>query len=115
MRYPPTSCWARTGFRGAYECWTRSTFEISRRKAIMKIAAKFSFLILSAAWLPAQAPPHGGGPGGFGPRFDTMSVGPGSKTPVLGAPYSAVQTSQMQQTLAGQRDFTAGAVEGVSR
>ena len=68
----------------------------------MKIAAKFSFLILYAAWLPAQAPPpHGGGPGGFGPRFDTMSVGPGSKTAVLGAPYSAVQTSQMQQTLAG--------------
>ena len=66
----------------------------------MKIATKFSFLILSAAWLQAQAPPNGG-PRGFQPRFDMMSVGPGSKTPVLGAPYSAVQTSQMQQTLAG--------------
>src|SRR5882762_9847559 len=78
-----------------------STFEISRRKAIMKVATKFSFLILSAAWLQAQAPPHGGAPRGFQPRFDMMSVGPGSKTPVLGAPYSGVQTSQMQQTLAG--------------
>jgi hypothetical protein len=68
----------------------------------MKIAARVSFLILFAVWLPAQAPPlRGGGPGGFGPRFDMMSVGPGSKTPVLGAPYSAVQTTQMQQTLAG--------------
>src|SRR5882724_3961194 len=68
----------------------------------MKIAARFSFVILFAAWLQAQAPPaRGGGHGGFGPRFDMMSVGPGSKTPVLGAPYSAVQTNQMQQALAG--------------
>jgi hypothetical protein len=67
----------------------------------MKIAAKLSFLVVFAAWLPAQAPPRGGGHGGFGPRFDMMSVGPGSKAPVLGAPYSAVQTTQMQQTLAG--------------
>jgi hypothetical protein len=68
----------------------------------MKIAARFSFVILFAAWLQAQAPPpRGGGHGGFGPRFDMMSVGPGSKTPVLGAPYSGLQTSQMQQTLAG--------------
>jgi len=68
----------------------------------MKIAARFSLLILFAAWLQAQAPPpRGGGHGGFGPRFDMMSVGPGSRTPVLGAPYSAVQTNQMQQTLAG--------------
>ena len=67
----------------------------------MKLAARFSFVILLAAWLHAQAPPRGGGRGGFGPRFDMMSVGPGSRTPVLGAPYSAVQTSQTQQTLAG--------------
>src|ERR1700675_3494572 len=68
----------------------------------MNIVAKLSFLVVFAAWLPAQAPPpRGGGHGGFGPRFDMMSVGPGSKTPVLGAPYSAVQTTQMQQTLAG--------------
>jgi hypothetical protein len=68
----------------------------------MKIVAKLSFLVVFAAWLPAQAPsPRGGGHGGFGPRFDMMSVGPGSKAPVLGAPYSAVQTTQMQQTLAG--------------
>ena len=67
----------------------------------MKIAVKLSFLVVFAAWLPAQPPPRGGGHGGFGPRFDMMSVGPGSKAPVLGAPYSAVQTTQMQQTLAG--------------
>ena len=68
----------------------------------MKISAKSSFPILFAVGLLAQAPPPPGrGHGGFGPRFDMMSVGPGSKTPVLGAPYSAVQTTQMQQTLAG--------------
>ena len=41
----------------------------------MKIAAKLSFLVVCAAWLPAQAPPpRGGGHGGFGPRFPTYSV-----------------------------------------
>lgn len=68
----------------------------------MKIAANLSFLILLAVSLPAQGPPpHGGGHGGFGPRFDMMSVGPGSKTPVTGAPYSAVEANSMQQALAG--------------
>jgi len=38
---------------------------------------------------------------GFRPEFGTMSAWPASRTPVTGAPYSAVQTTQFQQTLAG--------------
>ena len=60
-----------------------------------------SFLILFAIGLPAQGPPPRGGHGGFGPPFDMMSFGPGSKIPITGAPYTAVQTNQMQQALAG--------------
>jgi hypothetical protein len=38
--------------------------------------------------------------GGFGGRFGIMAAGPASGTPVTGAPYSAVETSQFQETLA---------------
>lgn len=56
-------------------------------------------LTLFAITLSAQAPPPGG-PRGFGPRFGMMSAGPGSRTPITGAPYSGVQSTQSQQTLA---------------
>ena len=51
------------------------------------------------------AQPPGGRPrGGFGPGLEAeswlMSAGPGA-TPVTGAPYSAVQTRQFQQSLQG--------------
>src|SRR5205823_11855070 len=38
---------------------------------------------------------------GFRPEFGMMGVGPVSRTPVTGAPYSAVQTTQIEQQLAG--------------
>src|SRR6185295_2622217 len=65
---------------------------------MFKSAGLFA-LTLFALTLPAQGPPPGG-PRGFGPRFGMMSAGPGSRTPVTGAPYSGVQSTQSQQTLA---------------
>lgn len=65
-----------------------------RRFAQLCTAGSFAFLLC------AQAPPRGEGHGGFGPRFGMMSMGPGSRTPVTGAPYSAIQTTERQQTLA---------------
>ena len=45
-----------------------------------------------------------------------LFAGPGSRTPVTGAPYSAVQVTQFQQTLeGGNQDLAAGAVEGLPR
>jgi hypothetical protein len=70
----------------------------------MRKSAKFSLFVLAAVALSAQTPPppHGG----FGPRFGMMSMGPGSRTPVTGAPYSAVETVQIQQTLADGNQIT---------
>jgi hypothetical protein len=56
-----------------------------------------------AMTLLAQGPPGGGR--GFGAGFagrgaDILGAGPGSRTPVTGAPYSATETLQRQQTLA---------------
>jgi hypothetical protein len=62
-------------------------------------SASLCALTLFAITLSAQAPGPGG-PRGFGPRFGMMSAGPGSRTPVTGAPYSGVQSRQSQQTLA---------------
>ncbi|MCU1274571.1 MAG: hypothetical protein JWO48_2002 [Bryobacterales bacterium] len=62
-------------------------------------SASLCALTLFAITLSAQAPGPGG-PRGFGPRFGMMSAGPGSRTPVTGAPYSGVQSTQSQQTLA---------------
>lgn len=62
-----------------------------------------SLLLLAATVTFAQGPggrgPHGFGGmgGGFG---GLISAGPGSRTPVTGAPYSAVQTTTIQQKLA---------------
>lgn len=64
----------------------------------MKRFATLSTLGLLACSLPAQAPPQRDG--GFGHRFGMMSMGPGSRTPVTGAPYSAVQTTESRQILA---------------
>jgi len=61
-------------------------------------------LVLCAGVLAAQPPPPGGrgrGGPGFRPEFGAMSAWPASRTPVTGAPYSAAQTTQFQQTLAG--------------
>ena len=59
---------------------------------------KFAILCivgLFTSLLSAQAPPRGGGH-----RFGMMSMGPGSRTPVTGAPYSAIQTTESHQVLA---------------
>jgi hypothetical protein len=61
----------------------------------------------------AQGPPgrgRGFGGGGFGGRGDgILGAGPGSRTPVTGAPYSAIETVQRQQTLAnGNQISTKG-------
>ncbi len=67
----------------------------------MNRSTKFCALSMLAIALSAQGPPPEGGPHrGFGPRFDIMSAGPGSRNPVTGAPYSGVEMTQSQQTLA---------------
>jgi len=65
------------------------------------IFGAFSFCLAAQA----QAP-RGEGRGGFGPRFGMMSMGPGSRTPVTGAPYAAMQTTVSQQTLADGNQVT---------
>jgi len=60
-----------------------------RKFATLCTVGLFAFL------LSAQAPPRG-----EGRRFGMMSMGPGSRTPVTGAPYSAIQTTETQHTLA---------------
>ena len=65
----------------------------------MKRLAKLFTLGLFAFLLFAQTPP-GRGHGGFGRRFGMMSMGPGSRTPVTGAPYSAIQSTESHQVLA---------------
>jgi len=64
----------------------------------MRRFVQLSTVGLFAFLLSAQAPPRGGH-GGFEPRLGMMSMGPGSRTPVTGAPYSAVQTTETQQAL----------------
>jgi hypothetical protein len=59
-----------------------------RRFATLCTVGLFAFL------LSAQAPPRG-----EGHRLGMMSMGPGSRTPVTGAPYSAIQMTESQQTL----------------
>ena len=60
----------------------------------MKLTAQLSAVMLVAAAAFAQGP--------MGHRgMDIMSAAPGSRTPVIGAPYSAVETRQFQQTLPG--------------
>jgi hypothetical protein len=63
----------------------------------MKYSARIAFLaLLAAAMLPAQGRFVGGGDRGFGFGM----VGPVGRTPVTGAPYSAVEVVTHTQTLA---------------
>src|ERR1039457_7298470 len=72
--------------------------------AMKKLTTTLAVLLITAATLPAQGRgvPWGGGPGrgGPGPGFGAMSAWRGSRIPVTGAPYSGVQTTLVQQTLA---------------
>jgi hypothetical protein len=65
-------------------------------------------ILISSAALSAQGPPPGpGGPGGpefGGPGFGGPGFG-GPPTTVTGAPYSAVQSFQSQQTLANGNEI----------
>ena len=65
----------------------------------MKRCATLCTVGLFAFLLSAQDSPRGEGHGGFEPRLGMMSMGPGSRTPVTGAPYSAVQVTETQQAL----------------
>lgn len=69
----------------------------------MKATISVCLVPVLAGVLAAQGPPLGGGRGfggGFGRDARTLGAGPGSRTLVTGAPYSAVETVQRQQTLA---------------
>jgi hypothetical protein len=79
-------------------------FSMKKGFHMLKSAGLFA-LPLFAMMLSAQGPPPGG-PRGFGPRFGMMSAGPGSRTPVTGAPYSGVQSTQSQQTLGDGNQIT---------
>ena len=65
--------------------------------------AIFVSVAVCGAVLVAQPPPGGKlrGGFGFGPESRLMSAGPASRTPVTGAPYSAVETREFQQSLPG--------------
>jgi len=66
-----------------------------------RLLSTFALAASTAALVLAQGPPPGHGPGGpgFGPPHDLMWAGPGSHTPITGAPYSGVETRQTQQKL----------------
>src|SRR5947199_5536611 len=93
-----TSCSARTAFPERFACCNKLSFDRERKpmnyRLLLTLAASGAALVL------AQGPPPGHRPGGFGPPHELMWAGPGSHTPVTGAPYSAVETRQVQQTLA---------------
>jgi hypothetical protein len=71
----------------------------------MKSMLKIGSVLLFASAVFAQGP-HGRGGPGFGPGWGFVAAGPASRTPVTGAPYSAVQTTEFQQTLAGGNQIT---------
>ncbi len=69
----------------------------------MKKTLAVGLLLLGAVAVFAQGP-HGGGFGGWGGRGPgMMGAGPGSRTPVTGAPYSATETVTSQQLLVGNQ------------
>jgi len=80
-----------------------------KSEVFMKLTLTLCFVPLFAAVLLAQGPGGGRGfggsrglegPGGFGARGPgLLGAGPGSRAIVTGAPYSAVETLQRQQTL----------------
>ncbi len=82
----------------------------------MKNALKLSWLVIFPASLLAQGPPPGRGHGSFGPGpFGIMSAGPASRTPVTGAPYSAVESRQFVERLADGNQITQQEQTKVSR
>jgi hypothetical protein len=91
----------------------------------MKSTITLCFVPLFAAALVAQGPPDGGrgfgprafgGPGGFGGReAGILGAGPGSRTPVTGAPYSAAETLVRQQTLANGNQISTKGQSNVYR
>jgi hypothetical protein len=74
---------------------------------MMRLTTTVLLTLAFAAILLAQGPGGGFGPRGFegpagfaGRGAGILGAGPGSRTPVTGAPYSATETLQRQQTLA---------------
>lgn len=68
----------------------------------MKATIAIGLILLPAGLLVAQGPPPGGrgfGRGFGGPDARILGAGPGSRQVVTGAPYSAVEVVQRQQTL----------------
>src|SRR5271165_2066185 len=91
----------------------------------MKSTIVLCFTPLFAAVLLAQGPGGGGGfggprgfegPAGFAGRgAGILGAGPGSRTPVTGAPYSATETLQRQQTLANGNQISTKEQSNVYR
>src|SRR5690242_7529102 len=73
----------------------------------MKKVLVFATPLLISMALFAQGPGPGRGRGGFGQGpMGVMSAGPASRTPVTGAPYSAVETQVSVQQLDGGNQIT---------
>jgi hypothetical protein len=85
----------------------------------MRLTITFCLVPLFAAVLFAQGPPGGGrdfGPRGFAGRgAGILGAGPGSRTPVTGAPYSATETLQRQQTLSNGNQISTKEQSNVYR
>ena len=86
------------------------------RRTITLFLALVPILALT---LLAQGPPRGGGfgPGGFGGfgGRGILGAGPGPRTPVTGAPYSASETITTQQTLANGNQISRTQTSIVAR
>ncbi len=85
----------------------------------MRLTITFCLVPVFAAVLLAQGPPGGGrdfGPRGFAGRgAGILGAGPGSRTPVTGAPYSATETLQRQQTLSNGNQISTKEQSNVYR
>jgi hypothetical protein len=87
---------------------------------MMRIIRSLYILSLCGAALLAQGPPPGGfGRGGFG-GFEgrgpgLRGAGPGGRAIVTGAPYSATETLQSQQTLANGNQISRTQTSTVAR
>jgi len=78
-----------------------------RRLVLVGLNLGLVTVIASAQGPGPGGPPHGAlGPEAGREPFGMMFTGPGSRTPVTGAPYSAVQVTQFQQTLEGGNQIT---------
>src|SRR4051794_34147366 len=93
--------WVAMGFRA--RCGLRATQSFEVWEIFMKAMFTVCLVPLFALTLFAQG--RGGrgfgGPGGFAGRgVGLLGAGPGSRTPITGAPYSATETLQRQQNLA---------------